>query len=587
MVRQMIAALVATALVGSAQAQTVEQPARFSLENITAFTTQELILPLTAGEPFRVAVTLGGELVTLELSPHSVRSPNFRVVVQDDAGEHALVDVPAPATYRGQVQQNPQRVVAASLVDGQLDAVIDSGLAWQWVIQPLSRFDPRANLAEHIVYRASDINEVGGVCGVPDGPLLVGLDPPGGDPFPDDIRILELAIDTDFEFYLLRGSSNSRVIGDIENIINRVDIIYARDVEVEIVISHIEIRSSSNDPYTTSDPLGLLNQFSNHWASSMRSIPRNLAQLFTGRNLNGPVLGIAWLSSVCSRTTGYSLFQSVGLGTTQRTGVSAHEMGHSFSALHCSGSGCRIMCGGLGGCSGIITSFGAGSIRQIVFFKNRSGCLGFPPPPTIALPFLDTFPTTGWTVGNWADTSGVTLSASGANPPSPPYVAAMNQIATLETNDILVPGILYPTPIFASYWVQHRLVEAGEALTVSYRDRSGVWNTVETIVSDGTNPLGFTPHEFTLDIQAYSNSFRLRLTAAGNDPSDLWMIDNVSVSTRCLADINQDGTLDIFDFLGFQNLFVSNSPLADLTGDGVHDIFDFLAYQNRFVQGCY
>ena len=60
MVRQMIAALVATALVGSAQAQTVEQPARFSLENITAFTTQELILPLTAGEPFRVAVTLGG-----------------------------------------------------------------------------------------------------------------------------------------------------------------------------------------------------------------------------------------------------------------------------------------------------------------------------------------------------------------------------------------------------------------------------------------------------------------------------------------------------------------------------------------------
>ena len=147
MVRQMIAALVATAMVGSAQAQTAEQPARFSLENITAFTTQELILPPTAGEPFRVAVTLGGELVTLELSPHSVRSPNYRVVVQDDAGEHALVDVPAPATYRGRVQQNPQRVVAASLVNGQLDAVIDSGLAWQWVIQPLSRFDPLAPMA--------------------------------------------------------------------------------------------------------------------------------------------------------------------------------------------------------------------------------------------------------------------------------------------------------------------------------------------------------------------------------------------------------------------------------------------------------
>ena len=587
MVRQMIAALVATAVVGSAQAQTVEQPDRFSLENITAFTTQELILPPTAGEPFRVAVALGGELVTLELSPHSVRSPNFRVVVQDDAGEHALVDVPAPATYSGQILQNPQSVVAASLVGGQLDALIDSGLEWKWVIQPLSRFDPRANPAEHIVYRARDINEVGGVCAVPDGPLLENIDPSGGEPFPEEIRILELAIDTDYEFYVLRNRSNSRVISDIEYIINRVNIIYERDVEVEIVISHIEIRSSSNDPYTTSDPAGLLIQFSNHWASSMRSIPRDLAQMFTGRNLNGGVIGIAWLSSVCSRSTGYSLIQNVGLSSTLRVAVSAHELGHNFSALHCSGGGCRIMCAGLGGCSGIITSFGSASITRIVAFKDRSGCLGFPPPPAIDLPFLDTFPSNVWTESNWANRSGVVLSPVSPNAPSQPFVALMIQVGTLETNDIRVPVSLYPTPVFASYWVQHQFVEAGEALLVEYLDRNGTWNTVETIVSNGSDPAGFTPHEFTLDAGAYSDAFRLRLSASGNDPLDLWMIDNVSVSIRCLADFNQDGRLDLIDFIEFQNLFVTNSPLADLTGDGIRNLLDFIAFGNMFAQGCY
>jgi hypothetical protein len=57
----------------------------------------------------------------------------------------------------------------------------------------------------------------------------------------------------------------------------------------------------------------------------------------------------------------------------------------------------------------------------------------------------------------------------------------------------------------------------------------------------------------------------------------------------CEADLNKDGTLDIFDFLAFQNFFALQDPRADCdqsTGPGVFDIFDFLCFQTQFAAGC-
>lgn len=48
------------------------------------------------------------------------------------------------------------------------------------------------------------------------------------------------------------------------------------------------------------------------------------------------------------------------------------------------------------------------------------------------------------------------------------------------------------------------------------------------------------------------------------------------------ADMNNDGMLDLFDFLEFVNHFNAGNPDADFTGDGVLDLFDFLAFINVF-----
>jgi glycosidase len=54
----------------------------------------------------------------------------------------------------------------------------------------------------------------------------------------------------------------------------------------------------------------------------------------------------------------------------------------------------------------------------------------------------------------------------------------------------------------------------------------------------------------------------------------------------CPADFNNDGVLNILDFVAFQNAFVSGDADADVNADGVLNILDFVAFQGLFIGGC-
>lgn len=55
---------------------------------------------------------------------------------------------------------------------------------------------------------------------------------------------------------------------------------------------------------------------------------------------------------------------------------------------------------------------------------------------------------------------------------------------------------------------------------------------------------------------------------------------------HCACDVNGDGNLTVFDFLGYQTLFGNDDPCADFTGEGTLNVFDFLAFQTCFGDGC-
>ncbi|MEO1008966.1 MAG: M12 family metallo-peptidase [Planctomycetota bacterium] len=565
-------------------------------DDLVSHTIERLDVVRGQDGSLRTTVMLGAEPATLILTPHSVRTPDFEVLIPQPDGSLKRVVAPAPTTYRGRVVGMESSTVVAGFFRDGLTAEIYTGEGEDndWIVQPLrERVDGAADDL-HVVHRRVDdisLDLIGGVCGTPDDPFaaLQHMGQPDA-PGVDETLVLDLAVDTDFEFYQLLGSSEPAVIAAIENQVNAVSRIYERDVDTVIQLGTVIVRDSSSDPYTTSDGGGLLGQMRNHWRSTKGSIVRDTASLMSGRDFAGGVLGVAYLSGLCSTTNGYNVNQYRNLSVAARVAVHAHEIGHNCSAPHCSGGDCRIMCAGIGGCSGDIFRFGNASKATIRSFLERVPCIDplVVIPDPLALPFEDGFDASDdLDPMLWTDASEVFVSSAVVNPISSPNALGFRPDGTLSTVDLDVPapGV---APTYVKFWTQARFVEAGKSLRVEYFSTfSGTWEEFGSIVSDGTTQDQYVQHEFEVPLTGVGNQFRLRLTAVGTDIADVWFVDSVVIDEFCRADLNSDGALNIFDFLGFQTFFDLGDPRADFNSDTRFDVFDFLAYQNAFTAGCY
>ena len=121
-------------------------------------------------------------------------------------------------------------------------------------------------------------------------------------------------------------------------------------------------------------------------------------------------------------------------------------------------------------------------------------------------------------------------------------------------------------------------------------DNGDTWTLAESIAG---MPAAWTVRTYRVaDFVTVNDRFKMRFSATDNPNNsvteaaiDAFQIVRMSCDA-CRADMNGDGSLDIFDFLEFQNAFASGDPRADFDGDGQLTIFDFLAFQNAFAQGC-
>lgn len=318
-------------------------------------------------------------LFSFVMHKHSVRSARFEVLDDVGDGELRAVVPPPVSTYRG--EDGSGAIMAASIHDDRLEAWIALSDESLMGVQQLSSIIEGADPREYVVYLGEDGVPGDWRCGVPDDAKHTDHGLGGSGVLTCAHEITDVAFDADFEYYQLNGSSISNVVADIEGIMNALNVIYERDVLIQENVRTVIVRSTSNDPYTSSDPGTLLNQFANHWNFNHGNILRDHAHLMTGRNLNGGVIGIAFLGVICNvQNAGYGLSQSRFTNNfTFRVALTAHEIGHNWNAQHCNGqSSCRIMCSGLGGCSGIVTSFGSFAISQISAFRNSRPCIYSP-----------------------------------------------------------------------------------------------------------------------------------------------------------------------------------------------------------------
>lgn len=536
-------------------------------EALDTLAVEPIGLPTLSAEPDDLLVTVPIEGIErdLQLSRHSMRADRFELLVTDANGVPVAWPAPRERTYRGHIVGDPDSTVAASVtVDGGLVAtLVLEGV--EYAVQPMPTAFASLFAANHVVLRTRDAIDPGMSCGVTEDFPTAEIEANESEGTYGGLSLYQcqIACDADREYYAQNGSDVGATMADIEQVLNAVELIYERDVEIVYEITTILVRTSEPDPYSTTDPGDLLVQFRNHWRNNQGGIQRDVAHLFTGKNLAGSVIGIAYLGRICSTWNGYGLSQARYTGNfLLRTSLVAHELGHNWDSSHCTGTDCRIMCSSNGGCTGDVTRFGQSSINQIIGHRNSRGCLDLVDLPDALSPsIVETFPNTTIDSALWGTVSGATVDNAASNERSEPFALKLSRSGAndhfVETNRIEFNNAT-TTPFF-SYWVQGRGLEGNESLAVEYFDRDLTWKLLERVNANQTNPDFFQLRTRLVTGPEYHDRLQLRFRSEVDDSGESFYIDNVNlVETEVLIDIQPlESAVNPGDFFDF-NASVTN-----------------------------
>jgi len=113
-----------------------------------------------------------------------------------------------------------------------------------------------------------------------------------------------------------------------------VDGIWASQVGIKIVLAPITVLTDLDDPFSATTSAGtLLAEVGGYRAGQPAHQETGLTHLVTGRIMDENIIGISYLGAVCNGAQAVSLSQST---TSLIMGglIAAHELGHSFSAVH-------------------------------------------------------------------------------------------------------------------------------------------------------------------------------------------------------------------------------------------------------------
>lgn len=341
---------------------------------VRAATMQRLTLPQQSQNGFVVSVNLGGQDVTLTLQAKDIRARDYQLLISDANGLH-----PAPRspnmTYRGTVDGFSDSLVAATLYQGQLSALIafsaDEPL---WNVQPLTEVDKTADRSVHVMHNHRDSLEPERQCGTTHNtaPTIGGRATTAKASAGSSTKVAEIAIDADNAYYNRKNRNTTTTEAAVNTVLNGMGVIYKRDVGIEYQVTRMIVRTSR--VYSSTDTCAILSEFRSRWNASHGGIRRDMAHLFTGIGSFSGVVGCAYLGVVCG-SSAYGASKAYHSSTSTNVGLVAHECGHNWSSGHCSGGSCYIMCAGLGGCGGNLSKFGAASISTITAYRDRLGCL--------------------------------------------------------------------------------------------------------------------------------------------------------------------------------------------------------------------
>ena len=206
-------------------------------------------------------------------------------------------------------------------------------------------------------------------------------------------KVVDMAFDTDFEYYRIFGNTSAATeyIGVLTGAISAI---YRRDCDATISVAYIRLQTSEADLFNEPDPLGA---FRTYWTDNGAAVERDLFTLITGRR-NLPYGGVAYINAGC-QSFGYSVNGYINgtfvAGADTNPGcwdvnVVAHEWGHNLGTYHTHDYGIDTCATGTvqrgtimsychtvsGASSNIDLRFHRGTAQAIEAFIAGAPCLG-------------------------------------------------------------------------------------------------------------------------------------------------------------------------------------------------------------------
>lgn len=281
----------------------------------------------------------------VRLEPHDVRAADYRAVETSEDG--MMRDVPAVEvrTYEGAAVNFPDSEARFTVeADGVAGMIIAADRTW--FVEPFSRYSLAGGPADHVLYDIADLNPdaIDATCATTAAQKVSGaidfVEDAAKDAASSGFRIVEIATEADDEYVAALGGRDA-ANAEILSILNQIEGVFEHELGITFRVV-LQNTYSGRDPYTkTKDPERLLVQFRDRWNSAMGGVRRSVAHLFTGKDLKGSTVGLAYVGVVCSGPYyAYGLSQRLTVSPAKHI-LTAHELGHNLNACHSDTTGCN------------------------------------------------------------------------------------------------------------------------------------------------------------------------------------------------------------------------------------------------------
>lgn len=291
-------------------------------------------------------------ILDINIQPTEIRTAAYQAEITTDQGIQTDTSMKVCNTFSGFANGNPNEFVRLYIDNNQIKGVVSDGKDGFYAIEPLSDLTKGELDNRYVIFKTSDVKSGDASCGTAE-PITEAINKAQASArthttVSTSCRILEVATDADYEYYLNnKAKTNARILNDM----NIVAGIFLNSFNIRIMVTYQHVYATKNDPYTFSNPYKLLNEEVKFWNENRKDIKRDLVHLFTGRILDELILGIGKTGTVGKSP---ELAYSLTFNMPEEYMTVAHEIGHNFGASHpkdaasgCSATSQSIMCSGL------------------------------------------------------------------------------------------------------------------------------------------------------------------------------------------------------------------------------------------------